>query len=98
MSHAIIPLSTYIKVFIALLFLTLITVLASMVNFGSFDQIIAFGIAGVKAGLVAWFFMGLKNDSRVFLAILLLSIFFLFVFYFFPALDIGTRVPVVPSL
>ena len=55
--------STYAKVLGTLLVLTVITVLAAGFSFGSWNVIIALGIASVKASLVALFFMHLRHDK-----------------------------------
>ena len=63
--HHIIPLSTYFKVFGALMFLTLITVLAAQIDLteylgkGPWNVILAMLIAVVKSTLVLLFFMHL---------------------------------------
>ena len=57
------PASTYAKVLGALLALTVITVVAAGFSFGSWNVIIALGIASIKASLVALFFMHLRHDK-----------------------------------
>lgn len=90
--HHIIPLQTYFKVLGALLVLTVLTVAASRFDFGAFNTIINIGIASVKASLVLAIFMHLKYDDRLYLVLLLTSVFFLIVMYFFSVLDIFTRI------
>jgi cytochrome c oxidase subunit 4 len=90
--HHIIPLGTYVKVLIALLILTVLTVAASHFDFGAFNTVINIGIASVKASLVLAIFMHLKYDDKLYLALILTSIFFLIVMYFFSVLDLFTRV------
>ena len=91
-SHHIIPFPTYFKVFGALIVLTIITVAAAQVDFGTMNAIVAFGIATVKALLVAGFFMHLKYDDRLNRLVLASAVFFLVVLYFFSILDEYTRV------
>lgn len=55
--------ATYAKVLGTLLALTVITVLAAGLNFGSWNVVIALGIATIKASLVALFFMHLRHDK-----------------------------------
>lgn len=55
----------YDKVFGALLFLTVITVAASRVDFGALNMVVAMLIASVKAGIVALFFMHLKYEDKL---------------------------------
>ena len=60
----IIPFKVYMSVFAALLFLTVVTVLATLLDYGSsVNLIIAMSIASVKAGMVALYFMHLKYED-----------------------------------
>jgi cytochrome c oxidase subunit IV len=88
----IIPLKTYIKVFSVLIFLTVITVAASRVDFGIMNSVVAFGIASVKAGLVMAIFMHLKYDNMLNRVIIGSSVFFLIVLYLFCFMDEASRV------
>ena len=93
--HAhIIPLKKYIMVFLTLVALTVVTVVASRFDFGAMNTIIAILIASVKAGLVLAIFMHLKYDDRLYLVVILTSVFFLIVMYFFSILDFVTRLEV----
>ena len=60
-------LKTMVVVFGSLLVLTLVTVLAAQVDFGSaaINISIAMGIATIKASLVAFYFMHLKWEDKV---------------------------------
>ena len=58
----------------ALLALTGVTVAAAELPFGDFDVYVALGIAGVKAFLVAAYFMHLKYDSPLNAVLLIFSI------------------------
>lgn len=90
--HHIIPLKTYLQVFGVLIFLTVITVLATKIDFGAFEAAVAFGIASVKAGYVLAIFMHLKYDNMMNRVIIGTSVFFLLVLWFFSILDIVTRI------
>lgn len=83
----------------ALLFLTVITVTASQINFGSpvANIVIAMSIATVKAGLVAWFFMHLKDDKPINGLIFVSTLLFLAVFLGFCMIDADSRWDVRPS-
>ena len=61
----ILPYNVYVSVFVALIVLTVITVAASQVYFGTMNVIVALVIASIKATLVALFFMHLKYESPV---------------------------------
>ena len=91
-AHHVIEFSTYIKVFSALLVLTVITVGASRFDFGEGNTIIAFAIATVKAFLVLAYFMHLKYDNKLNRAAIACAVFFLIVLYFFVRMDDVTRV------
>lgn len=91
-AHHIIPFETYVKVFATLIALTVVTVVASRIDFGTMNSIIAFAIATVKAVIVASFFMHLKYDDKMNRIIILSAVFFLFVLWFFSILDELTRI------
>lgn len=91
-AHHVIPFETYIKVFTALIVLTVVTVLAAQVDFGALNAIVAFGIASVKAALVLGYFMHLKYDDKMNRVIIGSSVFFLVVLWFFCILDEVTRI------
>jgi cytochrome c oxidase subunit 4 len=71
---------TYSTVLAALLVLTVITVAASRVNFGSMNVVIALGIATVKGSLVALYFMHLRYDKPMNGVIFVVSLLFLALF------------------
>ncbi len=93
--HHIIPFKTHLNVLLALLFLTVVTVLVatpvSGFDAGVLNAFIAMLIASIKAGLVAAYFMHLKYDDKIHLGLFLISIFFLIVLFFFGWFDIVTR-------
>ncbi len=70
----IIPLKIYLGVGSGLIFLTIVTVAASMVDLGSWNIVLALLIAGFKASLVALFFMHLKYDNKLYLFSFIISI------------------------
>jgi len=83
MTNASSGISVYLKIFIALLILTGLTVLAAQIDVGPFNVAIALGIAIVKASLVVLFFMHAKNSpvlTRLFIAGGFLWLFVLFGF------------------
>ena len=53
----------YYTVFLALIALTVITVVVARVDLGAFNTPIALGVAGVKAILVILFFMGVRHNT-----------------------------------
>ncbi|MCB0390862.1 MAG: cytochrome C oxidase subunit IV family protein [Bdellovibrionales bacterium] len=101
-SHHIIPFKTYLNILLGLLFLTVLTVLVakpvSGFDAGVLNAFIAMLIASVKAGLVAAYFMHLKYDNKLHLALFLISIFFLVVLFAFSWFDIITRIQQLSTL
>ncbi len=91
-AHHVIEFSTYIRIFVILLILTVVTVVASRFDFGEWNTIIAFAIATLKAFLVLAYFMHLKYDDMLNRAAILLAVFFLLVLFFFCKIDDLTRV------
>ena len=89
------PISVYLKVFGALMVLTVFTVGVSShvtgLHMGSLNTIIAMFIATLKAILVMAFFMHLKYEGMLNRVIFGSAFFFLVVLYFFSAVDIFTR-------
>ena len=83
--------STYAKVLGALLALTVITVVAAGFSFGSWNVIIALGIASVKASLVALFFMHLRHDKPMSAVIFVTGAAVLGVFLMICTLDSNAR-------
>ena len=65
--HAVhvVPLRTYVLVFAALLVLTAATIAVAYFDLGALNTIVALAIAGVKAILVALFFMHLKYSTSL---------------------------------
>ena len=55
----------YLLVFAALLVLTATTVAVSKVDLGPFNVVVAMSIATMKASLVLWFFMHLRQATSV---------------------------------
>ena len=82
----------YAKVLGTLLALTVITVLAAGFEFGSWNTVIALGIASVKASLVALFFMHLRHDKPMSAVIFVAGAATLGVFLMICTLDSGARV------
>ena len=97
--HHIVPFSTYMKVFAALIALTALTVItAKGMDLSPFNGAVAFIIAATKAGLVMAFFMQLLYQDRTNSYIIFGSFFFVLLLFFFCILDIYTRIPVESTL
>jgi cytochrome c oxidase subunit 4 len=95
--HHILSAGLLLKVFGGLVFLTILTVAlgimetSGVIHLGALSVPVALGIAGVKATLVAMFFMALKYDNKINALAFSLSIVFLAVFFIFTFLDTGFR-------
>ena len=76
-SPRIVPVKTYVAVFVTLLFLAALTTAAAFVNLGSFNTAIALTIAGLKMVLVALVFMHLLYSPGLVRAVLLAGFFWL---------------------
>ena len=61
--HVIVPVGTYVLVFLALFILTILTYFAAIHDFGWLNTPIALGIAFTKASLVVIFFMGVRYNT-----------------------------------
>lgn len=95
--HHIVPFATYVKVLMTLLFLTIVTVAISRVDFGFLNTVIAMLIATIKAGFVLAIFMHLKYDNMVNRVIFGTGFFFLLVLFSFSITDIFTRYSATPQ-
>ena len=87
----VLPLGAYFAVWGALVVFTIITVIASRIDFGDGNLIIAMLIATTKAALVGLVFMHLLWDHRFHSMILLSSIIFLGIFIGFTSTDTFRR-------
>ena len=76
----IIPLRTYLLTAAALMVLTAVTVGVSFIPLGGWNAVVAVGIASVKALLVAFIFMHLWYDKKIYLIIFSVALLFLTVF------------------
>ena len=89
----------YLAVLAGLLFLTVITVGASYINFGSamVNVVVAMFIASIKASLVALFFMHLRWEGRMNAIIFCSTLFFLGLFLIGCYTDNINRPPLEPT-
>jgi cytochrome c oxidase subunit 4 len=76
----VVPVPLLLTVFGILLFLTVVTVAVTMIDLGKLNIWIALGIAVVKAGVVAMYFMHLRYDRPFHAVILVTSLIFLAIF------------------
>ena len=85
-SH-VLPLRIYFGVAGALLGLTGITVTISFIHLGGWNLVVALTIAGIKALLVAFFFMHLWYDNKFYLFIFSMAVVFLVILIIFTMFD-----------
>ena len=90
------PISMYMKVYGALLVLTVITYAVSFADLGPFSLPAAMIVAVLKATLVVLFFMHLLHDDKFNSLILLVSMLFMGIFFAFTMLDVGARDLITP--
>lgn len=90
-NHFIVPVKYYIGTFIALLFLTFITVFVAQFDFGSFNIVVAMLVAIAKAALVVLFFMALRWDKGVNIFYLASGLLSIIIFLAFLIGDIKMR-------
>lgn len=76
-NNHIVSVKTYLAVGAALFVLTGLTVAVSFVHLGPFNLVAAMGIAALKASLVAFIFMHLYYDNKLYLTIFLMAILML---------------------
>jgi cytochrome c oxidase subunit 4 len=62
--HTVVRSKTFVLVWIALLILTGITIKAAQMRMGEWSMLANILIASTKAGLVLWFFMHLKYETK----------------------------------
>jgi len=90
--HHTLSKSTTRSTLVALLILTIVTVIASRIDLGSsWNFMLAMAIASVKALVVTMYFMGLKFDHIENRAIFYSSVLFILTFIILTATDIFTR-------
>src|SRR5580698_10445364 len=81
----------YVKILVALLILTGITVGAAYIDLGSGNVVVALIIATIKATLVALFFMHLRWEKPVNSIIAVAGFLFLGIFLMFDLIDADSR-------
>ncbi|MGM0577289.1 MAG: cytochrome C oxidase subunit IV family protein [Myxococcota bacterium] len=91
------PMSTYWKVFGALLVLTALTVGVSFANLGAASIYVAMVVAIVKASLVVAYFMHLKGDDKFLSFAFFSTLLFVGIFFALTFADIATRGAVNPD-
>jgi cytochrome c oxidase subunit 4 len=91
------PLKIYLGVGAALFILTGLTVTVAQINLGGWNAIVAVVIASIKATLVAFIFMHLLYDKKIFLVIFSAAIVFLTIFIALTMFDVVSRGDINPQ-
>jgi len=95
-NHAV-PLPVLSAVFAMLLLMTLLTVAATWYDLGSWNLILALGIATFKAALVALFFMHLRYDNPFYAVVFVTALLFVTLFLGLTLLDTFQYQPDIQS-
>ena len=91
MSQQIVPLKTYVLVFVSLIGLTLLTTGVAFIDLGPFNTVVALVIAFCKMLLVILFFMHLRHSSGLTRIVLLAGFFWLALLVALTMTDYRTR-------
>ncbi len=89
--HHVVPLRVLASVFGTLVLLTVVTVVASRLDFGSFNVPLAIAIASTKSILVIAVFMALRYDNRVNSLVIFVGTLFVVVFLALTLADTALR-------
>jgi cytochrome c oxidase subunit IV len=87
----VLPVRTYVLVFLALMVLTAITVAVAFFNLGALNNVVALTIAVVKAVLVILIFMHVKYATRLTWLVVVGAFFWLAILLFITLGDYLTR-------
>lgn len=89
--HHIVPVTTYVLVWLALVFFTLLTIYAGSQDFGGLNTPIALGIAVTKGTLVILMFMGLRYNTSLTKLVACTGFVWLLILFFIGMSDYLTR-------
>jgi cytochrome c oxidase subunit IV len=87
----VMPVRTYLLVFLALMVGTALTVFAAYVDLGWANTAVALAIAIAKATLVVLFFMHVKENTRLIPAVIFSGVFMLLILFINLLADYSTR-------
>jgi cytochrome c oxidase subunit 4 len=90
-SGHVMPIRMYVTVFVALLVGTAITVSVAFLNLGPLNNVVALGIAGIKATIVILFFMHAKYSTRLVKLVIVSGFFWLVILIAFTLADFESR-------
>jgi len=87
----VLPLRIYFMVFFSLLILTGTTVAVAFIDMGPLNNLVAMGIAGLKATLVILFFMHVRYSTRLTSLVIASGLFGLLIMVGLTLVDYATR-------
>jgi cytochrome c oxidase subunit 4 len=90
-STHIVPVSTYLFVFLALVVGTIVTWQVALIDLGRFNIVVALIIAVCKASLVVLFFMHVKYSPKLTKLVVISGIFWLIILLTMTESDLLTR-------
>ena len=90
-STHVVPLRIYLTIFVSLLVLTGTTVAVAFIDLGALNNVVAMGVAVLKASLVILFFMHVRYSSRLTALVLASGIFGLAIMVGLTLADYATR-------
>jgi cytochrome c oxidase subunit 4 len=87
----VLPLRIYFGVFFALLILTATTVGVAFIDLGPFNNVVALGVAVLKATLVILYFMHVRYSTRLTAMVVASGVFWLVIMVGLTFVDYATR-------
>ena len=90
-STHVVPLRVYLAVFVALLVFTATTVAVAFVDLGPLNNLVAMGIAVLKATLVVLFFMHVRYSTKLTPLVIVSGLFALGIMVGLTLIDYATR-------
>jgi cytochrome c oxidase subunit 4 len=90
-SSHVVPVRVYLLVFFSLLILTATTVGVAFVDLGVLNNVVALGIAALKATLVILFFMHVRYSTRLTALVVISGVLWLGIFVGLTLVDYATR-------
>ena len=87
----VVPVGVYLAVFVALMLLTAVTTAAAFHDLGPLNNIVALGIATLKAALVVLFFMHVRYGTRLTPLVITAGLFWLLILIALSLTDYLTR-------
>ncbi len=91
MPEHIVPRTTYLTIFVILIALTAMSIFVAYLDLGRVNVIVALTIAGIKALLVALFFMHVRYSARLTQVVVVGGVFWLMIMFALTMSDYLTR-------